>query len=489
MRLHRKILPVLLSAILPAVVMPAMAEDFLPPGALHYEEARLDNGLRLVIQRVRSAPYVSLRLVVKTGTSHYPCHDRELPHLVEHLLFSANSTWAENEIDDQVSSWGGGINAFTYAEQTELVLDVHSRFQADAMALAATMISDFAPEGDDIAREIDVVERESGADHTPLRLWWSRQSFVQLAATQFSAAAGMHCAHGLSPLHHLRLADVQNAFRTHYVPANMILILVGDLSAEGISAARAVFSALPAQPAPVVTRLHVDMPSARAAGKNFRSGWLSGTASLDLPMALGIAPFYDWDGYHALLLVESWLNDRMFRELRSERGIAYTPSASVRYEGDALSVVLAVETEAGDTAFVADYLAGLTDEIRARGIPADDFERIRISSLLGMAQSFERIADRADYLAASVREIEADQLFDSETFYENLDYPRFQALVARDWPARFEVIDNSPRVSWGAWIGLLGGSTLLLVLSVGALLWRMVVRRRLATNNPPAGVP
>ncbi len=483
MRRCRKIWFAWLPAALLLVSTLAPAEDFLPPGALDYEDVRLDNGLRLVIQRVRSAPYVSLRLVVKTGTSHYPCDDRELPHLVEHLLFSANRALPENEIDDQVGSWGGNINAFTYAEQTELVLDVHSRFQADAMALAATMISDFAPETDDIARELDVVERESGADHTPLRLWWSRQPFVQLAATQFGAAAGMQCANGLSPIHHLHLDDVQNAFRKYYVPANMILILVGDLSDAGIAAARDAFAALPSQPAPVVTHLHVAMPE-RDLGKHFRSGWLSGTANLDLPMALGIAPFQDWDGYHALLLVESWINDRMFRELRSERGIAYTPSASLRCEGDALSVVLAVETESDDTDFVADYLTDLIHEIRTRGIPADDFERIRMSSLLGMAQSFERIADRADYLAASVREIEAGQLFDSETFYENLDYTRFQALVARDWPARFVVIDNSPRVSWGAWIGLLGGSTLLLILSVGALLWRTVMRRRRAMNNP-----
>ena len=72
------------------------------------------------------------------------------------------------------------------------------------------------------------------------------------------------------------------------------------------------------------------------------AGWLSGTANLDAPTAAGISPFRDWEGYYALQLVQDWLNDRLYRELRSERGIAYTPRAQVSYEGTAILVTLVV---------------------------------------------------------------------------------------------------------------------------------------------------
>ncbi len=445
------------------------AERFLPAGAFSYEDIRLANGLRIVAQRVHTAPYISARLVVKTGTDHYPCDDRELPHLVEHLLFSANSALAESDIDDQINAWGGQINAFTYAEQTEVVLDAHSRFQAQVMQLLATMIGNFDPQQADVAREADVVERESGADHTPLRLWWTQQPFVQLASTKFEVAAGITCASGLTPIHHLAEADIRQAFDTYYVPANMILVLVGDLDEAGLTAAKEAFGALPARPAPIVAPLPITMPAAR---HDFTSGWLSGTGSLDLPTAVGIAPFHDWEGFYALQLVESWLNNRMFRELRSERGIAYTPSASVAYHGTATLVTLAAETSPKDTAYTRDYLRALVTQVQTQGIPEEDFQDLRTAALLGMAQEFERISDRADYLSGSVREIESGKLFDIETFYAQLGYARFYELVQRDWPPYFVLLDASPRVSWSAWIGLLGGSALLLVVGVGLLVWR-----------------
>ncbi|MFZ5724263.1 MAG: M16 family metallopeptidase [Pseudomonadota bacterium] len=459
-----------------ALLVPATqaAESYLPPGALSYRAETLPNGLRIVRQEVRGAPYVSARLLVRTGTDNFPCADRELPHLVEHLLFSANGAREESEIDDLVADWGGQINAFTYAEQTDVTLDAHARFQAEAMRLLASMIAGFTPDEADIAREKSVVEHESGIVHDPLRLWWSAQPFTRRAGTQFGIAAGLLCAGGVTPVRHLRLADVQRAFAENYVPANMILVLAGDLSADGLAAARDAFGALPLRPRPASEPARIVMPPAG----DFRSGWLSGAAQLAEPTALGITPFRDWEGYYALLLVESWLNDRLFRELRSERGLAYTPTATVQYEGPALSVSVVVQTDPADRDFVMQYLQALVDEVRNRGIPPEDFERLRMSTLLGMAQSFERISDRADYLAGSWREIDSGGLFDSERYYRDIDHRRFSALVARDWPPRFAIFDNAPRLSWQALTGMLIACLLMLATGIGLFVWRHLRRRR-----------
>lgn len=460
-------------AILPAAAM-VHADTYLPAGAFSYDEIRLANGLRIVSQRVHTAPYVSARLVTRTGTDDFPCADQELPHLVEHLLFSANSRLAESDIDEQVSDWGGVINAYTYQEQTDVVLDVHANFQADAMQLLATMIRDFAPDAADVAREKVVVERESGVVQSPLRLWWSQQDFSTLAAQKLGVAAGFFCASGITPVRPLTVTQVQDAFATYYVPANMILILVGDLTDAGLAAAAEAFATLPARPAPVRKAAPIIMP----AHDNFESGWLSGTAQLDRPSAYGASAFHDWEGYHAMLLVETWLNDRMFRELRSERGIAYTPNASVTYYRQPLLLTtFAVETSPDDTALVLDYLRALADEVRSQGIPEEDFERLRQSQLLGMAQALERISDRADYLAAATEEIDSGQLFNSEAFYQQLDYPRFQALIARDWPDRFIVLNNAPRLSWNMVTGLLAGSVLLLAVGLALFVWRRLRSR------------
>lgn len=458
--------------LLPALAFAAEkppAESFLPPGALQYDEHRLANGLRIISQESRSAPYVSLRLVIRSGTDDFPCRDRELPHLLEHLLFSANSQLDENEIDDAVTSWGGNINAFTYGEQTDVVLDVNSRYQADAIRLLAAMIRDFSPDDADVAREADVVERESGVEQTAFRLWWSALPATRSAMNNYSLDAGFICADGIAPVHHLRSNDVRSAFATWYVPANMVLVVVGDLSQEGHAAARAAFAELPAAPAPRRQLPALRIPPMASA---YTSGWLSGVANLDKPLAVGMMPFRDWQGYYVLLLAEDWLNDRLFRELRSERGVAYTPGASVGYHSSMLSLTLWAETESADTDFVMQYLNELTHELRRGGISKQDFEHLRRAALLGMAQSFETISSRADYLAASIREIDNGGLFHMESFYRELDYATFSTLLARDWPAHFVTMDDSPPLSWSARMGLLGFFLLLLVGGLGLRAWR-----------------
>jgi predicted Zn-dependent peptidase len=456
------------NALEPATRVLPDSETFLPAGALDYQETRLGNGLRIISQTSRSAPYVSLRLVIRTGTDDFPCRDRELPHLVEHLLFSANSGLDENEIDDAVTSWGGNINAYTYGDQTDVVLDVNARYQADAIRLLAAMIRDFAPEDADVAREADVVERESGIEQTAFRLWWSALPATRSAMDAYWVDAGIACGDGIAPVHHLGSGDVRSAFATAYVPGNMTLIVVGDLSADALAVAQQAFAALPAGATPPRKTQSLRIPD----GSDYTSGWLSGVANLDLPVAVGMMPFRDWQGYYVMLLAESWLNDRMYRDLRSQRGIAYTPAASLDYHHSMLSMTLWAETESADTGFATGYLNELTARVRREGISEEDFEHLRRASLLGMAQSLETIASRADYLASSMREIDNGGLFQMETFYRDLDYATFRRLLARDWPERFAVMDNAPPLSWSMRMALLGGSLLLLLAGIGVQLWR-----------------
>lgn len=466
-----------LLCVLQALPQPLLAagSGYLPDGALRYEEERLANGLQLVVQQVDSAPYVALRLVVKTGTDHFPCGDRELPHLIEHLLFSANDGIDETTLDSRVAAWGGSINAFTWPEHTEVVLDVHSRFQREAIGLLSTMVTGFSPDGDDVAREVAVIEQESGVEHTPLRLWWSRQPFAQRASQQFFRDAGAYCEAGIAPVRHLLAGDVRGAFDAHYVPGNMLLILVGDIDDDGRTAAREAFGALPERPVVPVEPLLIRMP----ARTDYRSGWLTGIANLDQPTLVGLSPFTDWEGYYALSLVADWLDDRLYRDLRTDSAIAYTPVADLSYHGTALSVTLAVETRAADTDATIAYLDRLADGVRREGIPPGDFEHLRASALLSMARDFERISDRADYLSAAAREIGQGGLFDTEAFYAGLDYAEFRRLVARDWPARHIVFDDAPPVSWAVRTGLLAGCSGFLI---ALLAWR--IWRRLAAARP-----
>lgn len=452
-------------------------ERYLPAGALQYDKQVLANGFTLISQRVPGAPYVSARLLVRVGTGHYACDRTELPHLLEHLLFSGNRLRPEEEIEDVVSTWGGNINAHTGAASTTVELDLHRHYLREGVALLADLVRGFDPAPGTVAREMDIVANEVGNQNSSLQMWWLQQPFTQTAGTRFSVDSGIICGN-ISPVRDLDLAQVKQAFAANYVAPNMVLFLVGGFDDAGLQAAREAFGALPSAPMP-----HNQLPGLRMppSEQSFVSGWLSGTRQLNEPSAWALAPFHDWAGYYALSLVESWMSERMYQDLRSKRGLTYTPSATVSAVGDWLLVGVSVETPAASASDVQEYMREMLRQVGEQGIPEEDFERLRRGALLGMSQSLERVSARADYLADSIDEIDAGGIFDDEEFYRGLDYATFRKLLARDWPERFSFMDNSPRLPWPWVIGGLVGSMLLLLVGIALFAWKRLRRRALPT--------
>ncbi len=55
---------------------------------LQVEGYLLPNGLQVLLKPGSEKGHVAIRLVVGIGFDDFPCQDKELPHLLEHLLFS-----------------------------------------------------------------------------------------------------------------------------------------------------------------------------------------------------------------------------------------------------------------------------------------------------------------------------------------------------------------------------------------------------------------
>ena len=52
------------------------------------EGYQLPNGLQLILKPNNDRGHVAIRLVVGVGLDDFSCADQQLPHLLEHLLFS-----------------------------------------------------------------------------------------------------------------------------------------------------------------------------------------------------------------------------------------------------------------------------------------------------------------------------------------------------------------------------------------------------------------
>jgi zinc protease len=212
---------------LPLLALPALGAE--NPAAVldisHCQDQTLDNGLRVII---KSEPYwqaVALGLVVRTGARDDPPDQKGLAHLVEHLLFEPTTPGMSLSLD--VENLGGTINAETTDDFTQVNLAVASQFAPDLLPHLAGMVfgakftdEQFAAEKVIIQQEIQ--DRNSQVLDVLDGLSWD------LACTRHPYRLGVT---GTSDDVAKLTADQARAFyQEHYVPGNMALIAVGDLT-------------------------------------------------------------------------------------------------------------------------------------------------------------------------------------------------------------------------------------------------------------------
>ncbi|HWV08351.1 MAG TPA: insulinase family protein, partial [Pseudomonas sp.] len=108
----------------------AVAED-----RLQVEGYPLENGLQLLLKPTADRGHVAIRLVVGVGFDQFGCRDKELPHLLEHLLFSGIDDSGEAGLEAKMQALGGDWNAYTRDSDTAYVLEVPARNQRAALDL------------------------------------------------------------------------------------------------------------------------------------------------------------------------------------------------------------------------------------------------------------------------------------------------------------------------------------------------------------------
>src|SRR5215467_2115610 len=120
----------------------------------------LDNGLRILTERMTQVRSISIGVWLTRGSRHESADRGGIAHFVEHMLFKGTATRSAEDIAQAIDSIGGQLDAFTakeYASYYIKVLDEH-------LPLAIDILSDivrnpaFNPE--DIAREKKVVVEE-----------------------------------------------------------------------------------------------------------------------------------------------------------------------------------------------------------------------------------------------------------------------------------------------------------------------------------------
>jgi len=298
----------------------AAREIKFPP----YEIQTLANGLQVVAVLQHEQPAVSMRLLVRAGTSSDPRDKLGLAHLAASLLDQGTTTKSSQEINDEVDFIGASMGA---GAGTDLTL-CNMVVMKDSFETGMRILSDMVRHPGFAAGEI---ERQRQQMLSGLQVSADDPGYVADAVFD-RLVYGFHPygmpENGTPPTIASITRDDLLAFHArHFLPNNAILALVGDITAEeAFAAAKKIFGDwerrdLPAQtfidpPEPTRRVIVVDKPD--AVQTEVRVGHIGIPRKHQDYMAINLA----------IRILGGEGSNRLHQVLRTERSLTYGAQAN-----------------------------------------------------------------------------------------------------------------------------------------------------------------
>jgi predicted Zn-dependent peptidase len=392
---------------------------------------KLDNGLTIILMENHDAPVFSYATMVNAGSAQEVPGITGLAHMFEHMAFKGSDrvgtkdwqaeraalakveaaymaydrarratvgrdenrvkelekTWRDamaeadtfvvnNEFSEIVDRAGGvGMNAFTASDVTAYFFSMPSnRFELWAWLESERFRN---PVFREFYKERDVVfeERRMRIESSP---------FGRLLE-QFLSAAFMAHPYGFgtgigwpSDLHSFSASDAEKFFRTYYVPANMVIAIVGDVNpAEAWPMLESYFGRLPKseQPAPLRTEEPVQI------------------AERVVTLRDASQPIY-LEGYHRpaatdpdnatyeviSMLMSSGRTSRLYKSLVRDQKIAAAAAGFNGFPGEKypnLFTFYGVTTPGHTPDEVATAIGAEIEKLKTEDVPADELQSVK----------------------------------------------------------------------------------------------------------------
>ena len=208
------------------------ALEHIPQSASAVREEILDNGLRVLIQSVHTAPLATVWCWYRVGSRDEIPGLTGVSHWVEHMNFKGTTNIPRDQIKGIVEKYGGYWNGYTWIDQTTYT-ETATRDALDHMLFieAERMRSCLYDPADCESERTVIISELQGGENDPEQLLDQ-----ELTATAFRAHSYRHPTIGwLSDLQTMTRDDLYGHYRRFYVPNNATLVIVGDVdSAEAM---------------------------------------------------------------------------------------------------------------------------------------------------------------------------------------------------------------------------------------------------------------
>lgn len=353
----------------------AAREVRFPP----YEVRMLRSGLQVITVLHHEQPAVSMRLLVRAGSVQDPAGKVGVAGLASSLLDQGTTTKSAQEIADHIDFIGGALAAGSGSDLTFVNVVV----MKDSFDVGMNLLADVARNPAFAAEEI---ERQKQQAISSLQV--SREDPDYVASVLFERLVyGFH-PYGLpnsgtpETLASITRADLQEYHRRYFVPNNMILAIVGDVTGEeAFAAAERAFGGWPRGEVPSVPVTDPPPPTRRIVIVDKPDSVQTEIRVGQLGIPRKHAEYMAFDLAVKILGGEG--ANRLHRVLRSERGLTYGAQADAQARKQSGHIVAETDTRTETTG-------------EALRLMVDEFSRLQRDRV-----SQGELSDAQAYLAGS----------------------------------------------------------------------------------------
>ncbi len=353
----------------------------------------LNNGMTVLLKENHDTGMVAIDYMIKkTIAADEEKHG--LGYFTTRILLAGTKTRTREQITREIEAVGGSITARTYAEYTEIIIDVPSDRLSTALDVMQDVILNptFPPEEIERERTLIIGELEAKKDKPGVNV---EELFMK---TMYKDHPYQHPIDGyVETVKQITREDIVNYYRTWYVPNNVYLAIVGNIKEKPtMTALKYLFGKMKKQETPnenvpeLPDRIEKTVNTQNMALESFyiQHGYQITTATdpdfIKLRMAAAI--------------LGSGSGSRLFYELRDKRALAYSVYAiapSTRSTGF-LRVSMISRPQV-----VNDSLAGIAEQINR--IKTEDVSENEMKLVQQKIRGFffldhQKTTDQANYL-------------------------------------------------------------------------------------------
>lgn len=193
---------------------------------IEYTEYDMDNGLHVILHQDHTSPNVMVALMYHVGAKNESPDKTGFAHFFEHLMFEGSENIGRGEYMNIIQANGGTLNANTSQDRTYY----YQMMPSNQLELALWMESErmlhakIDTVGVNTQKGVVIEERKQSYDSRPYGTWMEQMGELAFTTHPYRWQT-------IGNPEHIRNAtfdDINNFYKTYYVPNNAVLILTGD---------------------------------------------------------------------------------------------------------------------------------------------------------------------------------------------------------------------------------------------------------------------